>query len=50
MRATAIFVSRPFEQRFRDAHAVSQQAQGRFNKYETVGKAMMGLEVSTLFL
>ena len=48
--ATAIFVSQPFEQRFRDAHGVSQQVQGRFTNYETVGKVMLGLEVDTLFL
>ncbi len=48
--ATAIFDSQPFEQRFRDAHAVSQQVQGRFTNYETVGKVMLGLEVNTLFL
>ncbi len=48
--ATAIFESRPFERRFRDAHAVSQQVQARFTNFETVGRVMMGLEVDTLFL
>ncbi|MFT5445115.1 MAG: alkylation response protein AidB-like acyl-CoA dehydrogenase [Gammaproteobacteria bacterium] len=48
--ATAIFVSQPFEQRFRDVHGVSQQVQGRFTNYETVGKMMLGLDVDTLFL
>jgi len=48
--ATAIFDIQPFEQRFRDAHAVSQQVQGRHTNYETVGRFMMGLEVDTLFL
>lgn len=48
--ATAIFESRPFERRFRDAHAVSQQVQGRHTNYETVGRFMLGLEVDTLFL
>lgn len=48
--ATAIFDAQPFEQRFRDAHAVSQQVQARFTNYETVGRFMLGLEVDTLFL
>ena len=48
--ATAIFDSQPFERRFRDAHAVSQQVQGRFTNFETVGRFMLGLEVDTLFL
>jgi alkylation response protein AidB-like acyl-CoA dehydrogenase len=48
--ATAIFDSRPFERRFRDAHAVSQQVQGRFTNFETVGRHMLGLEVDALFL
>jgi alkylation response protein AidB-like acyl-CoA dehydrogenase len=48
--ATAIFDSQPFERRFRDAHAVSQQVQGRFTHYETVGRLMLGLEVDETFL
>ncbi len=48
--ATAIFDSQPFERRFRDAHAVSQQVQGRHTNYETVGRFMLGLDVDTLFL
>ena len=48
--ATAIFDSRPFERRFRDAHAVSQQVQGRHTNFETVGRFMLGLDVDTLFL
>lgn len=48
--ATAIFESRPFERRFRDAHAVSQQVQGRHTNFETVGRFMLGLDVDTLFL
>jgi alkylation response protein AidB-like acyl-CoA dehydrogenase len=48
--ATAIFESQPFERRFRDAHAVSQQVQGRHTNYETVGRFMLGLDVDTLFL
>jgi len=48
--ATAIFESRPFERRFRDAHAVSQQVQGRFTNFETVGRHMLGHDVDLLFL
>lgn len=48
--ATAIFESRPFERRFRDAHAVSQQVQGRHTNFETVGRFMLGLDVDTLFM
>ena len=36
--------------RFRDAHAVSQQVQGRHTNYENVGRFMLGLEVDTLFM
>ena len=45
--ATAIFESRAFERRFRDAHAVSQQIQGRHTNFETVGRHMLGLDVET---
>jgi len=48
--ATAVFDSQPYERRFRDAHAVSQQVQGRFTNYETVGRHMLGHDVDTLFL
>lgn len=48
--ATAIFESRAFERRFRDAHAVSQQVQGRHTNFESVGRYMLGLDVDTLFL
>jgi alkylation response protein AidB-like acyl-CoA dehydrogenase len=48
--ATAIFESQPFERRLRDAHAVSQQVQGRHTNYETVGRFMLGLDVDTLFM
>ena len=48
--ATAIFESRPFERRFRDAHAVSQQVQGRFTNFETVGRHMLGHDLDLLFL
>ena len=41
--ATAIFESRPFERRFRDMHAVSQQAQSQFSIYEAIGRHFLGL-------
>jgi indole-3-acetate monooxygenase len=48
--ATAIFNSQPFERRFRDAHAVSQQVQGRREHYETVGRYFMGLDTDLPWL
>ena len=48
--ATAIFEGRVFERRFRDAHAVSQQVQGRHTNFETVGRFMLGLDVDTMFM
>ncbi len=48
--ATAIFEGRVFERRFRDAHAVSQQVQGRHTNFETVGRYMLGLDVDTMFM
>ena len=38
----AIFEAGPFQRRFRDAHAVSQQVQGRSSHYETVGRHLLG--------
>ena len=43
--ATAIFESNPFERRFRDIHTVVQQYQGRQAHFETVGQALLGLEL-----
>ncbi len=40
--ATAIFNAQPFERRFRDMNAVSQQLQGRRAHFETVGFYMLG--------
>jgi alkylation response protein AidB-like acyl-CoA dehydrogenase len=40
--ATAIFDSQPFERRFRDMNAVTQQVQGRHTHFETVGQWMLG--------
>ncbi len=45
--ATAIFARNPFERRFRDMHAVSQQQQGRRAHFETVGQHMLGLRANT---
>jgi alkylation response protein AidB-like acyl-CoA dehydrogenase len=41
--ATAIFDANPFERRFRDINAVTQQVQGRHTHFETVGQWMLGL-------
>jgi alkylation response protein AidB-like acyl-CoA dehydrogenase len=41
--ATAIFESNPFERRFRDMHAVSQQSQSQFSIYEAIGRHFLGL-------
>jgi alkylation response protein AidB-like acyl-CoA dehydrogenase len=48
--SNAIFEDRPFERRFRDIHAVTQQLQGRKAHYEHVGKYLLGLEPETAFL
>jgi alkylation response protein AidB-like acyl-CoA dehydrogenase len=45
--ATAIFDANPFEQRFRDAHTIAQQLQGRQTHFETVGRVLLGLEPDT---
>jgi indole-3-acetate monooxygenase len=48
--ATAIFERHPFERRFRDIHAVTQQVQGRYSHYENVGRHLFGLDPDTSFL
>lgn len=45
--ATAIFESAPFERRFRDVHAVSQQVQAQPAQIETVGRYLLGLPFAT---
>jgi indole-3-acetate monooxygenase len=45
--ATAIFESNPFERRFRDMHAVSQQAQSQFSIYEAIGRHFLGLPANS---
>jgi alkylation response protein AidB-like acyl-CoA dehydrogenase len=42
--ALAIFESQPFERRFRDIHALSQQMQGHAAHFETVGQMRMGMK------
>jgi alkylation response protein AidB-like acyl-CoA dehydrogenase len=44
--ATAIFDAQPFEHRFRDMNAVSQQVQGRSAHFETVGQHKLGMRVN----
>jgi alkylation response protein AidB-like acyl-CoA dehydrogenase len=41
--AMAIFDANPFERRFRDMNAVTQQVQGRHSHFETVGQWMLGV-------
>jgi indole-3-acetate monooxygenase len=48
--SNAIFEDRPFERRFRDVHAVTQQLQGRKAHYEGVGRFLLGLPPETPFL
>jgi indole-3-acetate monooxygenase len=48
--SSAIFENNPFERRFRDLHAVSQQVQGRQAHFETVGQFLLGLEPDQTFL
>jgi alkylation response protein AidB-like acyl-CoA dehydrogenase len=48
--ATAIFENNPFERRFRDAHTVIQQYQGRQAHFATVGQVLLGLQAEgTMF-
>ena len=48
--STAILQAEPFERRFRDMHAVSQQVQGRRTNFETVGRYLLGYEADTVFM
>ena len=45
--ATAVFESNPFERRFRDMHAVSQQAQSQFAIFEVIGRHFLGLPLQS---
>jgi indole-3-acetate monooxygenase len=44
--ATAIFEDNRFERRFRDIHAVSQQAQSRMPQLEAAGRILLGFDVA----
>ena len=46
--ATAVFENNPFERRFRDMHAVSQQAQAQFAIFEVIGRHFLGLPLESL--
>jgi indole-3-acetate monooxygenase len=48
--ASAIFESNPFERRFRDVHAVTQQIQGHFMHLENAGKYLLGLDFSRRYI
>ncbi|MBI2203347.1 MAG: acyl-CoA dehydrogenase family protein [Candidatus Rokubacteria bacterium] len=48
--STAIFGANPFERRFRDINTVTQQLQGRYTHFETVGQFLLGLEADISFL
>ena len=43
--STAIFDNQPFERRFRDIHAVTQQIQGHLSNYETIGQYRLDLPI-----
>ena len=43
--ASAIFDRQPFERRFRDMHAVTQQIQGHLSNYETIGRYRLDLPI-----
>jgi alkylation response protein AidB-like acyl-CoA dehydrogenase len=48
--SNAIFENRPFERRFRDVHAVTQQVQARRAHYEHVGAYLLGLPANDGFI
>ncbi len=48
--ATAVFASNPFERRFRDMHAVSQQAQSQFSIFEVIGRHFLGVPQNSRFI
>jgi alkylation response protein AidB-like acyl-CoA dehydrogenase len=48
--STAIFDSNPFERRFRDVNAVTQQVQGRRSHFEAVGQYLLGGEPNLRWL
>ena len=44
--ATAVFESNPFERRFRDMYAVSQQVQSHSSIFEAIGRHFLGLPLN----
>jgi alkylation response protein AidB-like acyl-CoA dehydrogenase len=46
--STSVLETQPFERRFRDMHAVSQQAQASRFHFETVGRFLLGHEPDIL--
>ena len=47
--SSAIFVVNPIQRRFQDAHALTQQIQGRPTHYDTAGQHYVGLEPEGIF-
>lgn len=47
---TAIFADAPFERRFRDMHAVTQQVQARSDHFEYVGQYLFGMQPENQWL
>jgi alkylation response protein AidB-like acyl-CoA dehydrogenase len=47
---TAIFENNHFERRFRDMHAVSQQAQAHFSMFEILGQYFLGLPIHPRYI
>jgi indole-3-acetate monooxygenase len=45
--ATAVFETNPFERRFRDINAVSQQVQSHFSIFEVIGRYFLGLPLNS---
>jgi alkylation response protein AidB-like acyl-CoA dehydrogenase len=48
--ATAIFAGNPFERRLRDMNTVSQQIQGNFAHYQSVGQLYLGMQPGLRFI
>jgi alkylation response protein AidB-like acyl-CoA dehydrogenase len=47
--ATSIFEANPIQRKFQDAHAITQQIQGRWEHYETAGQFLLGLTPQSRF-
>ena len=48
--STAVFIGAPFERRFRDMYAITQQMQGRDDHFESVGQYLLGLDANIAHL